>query len=929
MLIALVGLPQTAEQDWDLGWEVWALLVFATLGPARAHEHPLVPLDPRIGPARATLAANLQPFVAAVLAVILLSEPLGLLQIARRRAHRAPGSSRPPPAASRRRRPRIGHMSEHDFMPIDGWDHLELWVGNAKQAAYFYEHAFGFTRTAYAGPETGVRDRASYVLEQGDIRFVLTSGLRADSEICSWAATQGRQRAATSRSPSPTRPNAYRQAVQRGARGVVEPHWVEDDHGRVELAAIATYGDNIHTFVNRSEYAGAVPARVPVASRRTARPARGVGLIAIDHVVGNVELGRMDEWVEFYERVLGFTQLTHFSDEDISTEYSALMSKVMTDGEGKIKFPINEPAEGKRKSQIEEYLEFHGGPGVQHVAHAVARTSSRPSPRCASTASSSSRRRTRTTTIVQERVGEIDENWDDLRSMGILADRDEEGYLLQLFTKIVQDRPTLFFEVIERHGSRGFGIGQLQVALRGDRARAGPPRQPLATAWRSPRRSTSAQGDADIAYQVIGDGPRDIVVVLDWASHLEALVEQPLHERSSFTALARFARVLWFDMRGVGMSGRSPERRAALEGWMDDLRRGHGRGGLRACDARRAGPSAAQMALMAAATHPERVDSLVLVNGCARFARADDYPAGLPEHMHEPYLDALEAAVGHGRRMRRARPVGRPTDRVSWSGGRGSSASARHRGRARDSCEAMLELDVRNVLPLVERPTLVVHSRDNAFVRVGHGRYLAEHIRGARLVERRQRRPLAAAGPGPARRDRGVRHRVAQRELGDADRVLATVLFVDVVGSTEYASELGDRSWRVALDRFEQVVRTALSASTTGGSSDIAGDGVLATFDGPARAIRCARRIRDEARRSGLEVRCGLHAGEVTRRAEGVAGIAVHIGARVSALAEPGEVLVTRTVRDLVAGSGIAFEERGEHELKGVPDRWALYAATG
>jgi len=350
-------------------------------------------------------------------------------------------------------------MSQHDFMPIDGWDHLEIWVGNAKQSAYFYESAYGFTRTAYAGPETGVRDRASYVLEQGDIRFVLTSGLRGDSEICRWAQAKGDSvRDVALAVPGAT--NAYRQAVQRGARGVVEPHWVEDDHGRVELAAIATYGDNIHSFVNRSEYSGAyLPGYVSASPN--GEPSRGVGLIAIDHVVGNVELGRMDEWVDFYARVLGFTQLTHFSDEDISTEYSALMSKVMTDGEGKIKFPINEPAEGKKRSQIEEYLEFHGGPGVQHVAmqsedivKSVAALREHGVLFIATPDTYYD--------IVQERVGEIEQSWDDLRAMGILADRDEEGYLLQLFTKIVQDRPTLFFEVIERHGSRGFGIGNFK-----------------------------------------------------------------------------------------------------------------------------------------------------------------------------------------------------------------------------------------------------------------------------------------------------------------------------------------------------------------------------------------------------------------------------------------------------------------------------------
>jgi 4-hydroxyphenylpyruvate dioxygenase len=259
----------------------------------------------------------------------------------------------------------------------------------------------------------------------------------------------------------PDATHAYRQAVQRGARGVVEPHWVEDEHGRVELAAIATYGGNVHTFVNRAQYEGPyLPGYVSVSPNGS--PSPGVGLTTIDHVVGNVELGRMDEWVSFYERVLGFQQLVHFSDEDISTEYSALMSKVMTDGKGKIKFPINEPAEGKRRSQIEEYLEYHGGPGVQHVAmqtddivrtvaalreHGVLFISTPDS----------------YYDIVRERVGEIEEDWDDLRRFGILADRDEDGYLLQLFTKIVQDRPTLFFEVIERHGSRGFGLGNFKA----------------------------------------------------------------------------------------------------------------------------------------------------------------------------------------------------------------------------------------------------------------------------------------------------------------------------------------------------------------------------------------------------------------------------------------------------------------------------------
>src|SRR5881394_3438245 len=257
-------------------------------------------------------------------------------------------------------------MSSTDFMPLDGWDHVELWVGNAKQAAYFYEHAFAFTRTAYAGPETGVRDRASYVVEQGDIRLVLTSGLRADNEVTQFACRHG-DAARTIALQVPSADDAYRTAVQRGARGIAEPHWAEDEFGRVELSSIATYGEVVHTFVNRSEYEDAyLPGYVAQPSTNGA--VAGVGLTNIDHVVGNVELGRMNHWVEFYERAFGMTEMIHFSDEDISTEYSALMSKVMTDGEGKIKFPINEPAEGKRKSQIEEYLEFNHGPGAQHIA---------------------------------------------------------------------------------------------------------------------------------------------------------------------------------------------------------------------------------------------------------------------------------------------------------------------------------------------------------------------------------------------------------------------------------------------------------------------------------------------------------------------------------------------------------------------------------
>jgi 4-hydroxyphenylpyruvate dioxygenase len=346
-----------------------------------------------------------------------------------------------------------------DFMPLDGWDHVELWVGNAKQAAYYYEHAFGFKRAAYAGPETGVRDRASYVLEQNDIRLVLTSPLRRGSEIGEFQHVHG-DGVKDIALRVPDAREAYRQAVQRGARGVTEPHEVEDEWGKVELATIATYGDVVHTFVTRSRYEGAyLPGYVVQES--SVEPS-DVGLLAIDHIVGNVELGRMDFWVEFYERVFGMTEMLHFTDEAISTEYSALMSKVMTDGQGKIKFPINEPAEGKRKSQIEEYLEFNHGPGSQHIA--MTTTS------IVQTVESLQRRGVDFLAtpdsyydITPDRVGEIDESWDDLHRLRILADRDDDGYLLQIFTKTAQDRPTLFFEVIERHGARGFGDGNFKA----------------------------------------------------------------------------------------------------------------------------------------------------------------------------------------------------------------------------------------------------------------------------------------------------------------------------------------------------------------------------------------------------------------------------------------------------------------------------------
>ncbi len=347
-----------------------------------------------------------------------------------------------------------------DPMPVHGIDHLELFVGNAAQAAYYYTHAFGFTETAYRGLETGSRDRVSYVVEQGRIRLVLTGTLTGDDEIAEHHKRHGDgvHKIALS---VPDATAAYEHAVAHGARGVQTPYELEDHHGQVRLASVATYGETQHLFVERSGYHGRfLPGFESSGPAAHNRP-DGL-LVGIDHVVGNVELGHMEEWVHYYERVFGMTELIHFSDEAISTEYSALMSKVVTDGSGRIKFPINEPAEGKRKSQIEEYIDFYRGAGVQHIA--VSTTD------IVRTVDELTARGVQFLPIppsyyaeVPDRIGAIDENLADLRRLGILVDRDDEGYLLQIFSRPVGDRPTVFFEVIQRHGARGFGEGNFKA----------------------------------------------------------------------------------------------------------------------------------------------------------------------------------------------------------------------------------------------------------------------------------------------------------------------------------------------------------------------------------------------------------------------------------------------------------------------------------
>lgn len=344
-----------------------------------------------------------------------------------------------------------------DFMPLIGYDHVEFWVGNANQAAYYYSKGFGLTPIAYAGLETGVRDRSSWVLRQGNITFAFTSALEGDHEIAEHVKLHG-DGVKVVALEVPDAEKAHKEATSRGAKSYLEPTEKSDDNGVLRTSGIYTYGETVHLFVDRSKYKGAfAPGYKPLDSVPDE-----AGLMEIDHVVGNVELGEMNRWVSFYEDVFGMTEMIHFSDEAISTEYSALMSKVCIDGTGKVKFPINEPAEGKRKSQIEEYLEYYKAPGVQHIAMSTGDI--------VKTVDQLRQRGIRFLWVpgtyyeeAMERVGEITEEYDDLRRLGILVDRDDEGYLLQIFTKNVQDRPTVFFEVIERHGSRGFGIGNFKA----------------------------------------------------------------------------------------------------------------------------------------------------------------------------------------------------------------------------------------------------------------------------------------------------------------------------------------------------------------------------------------------------------------------------------------------------------------------------------
>lgn len=346
-----------------------------------------------------------------------------------------------------------------DFLPLKGTDHVEFYVGNARQAAYYYRAAFGMTLVAYAGPETGQRDRASYVLQQGKVRFVFTTALHSDSTIAEHVHRHGDGVRVIALWVDDAR-QAWHETTSRGAQSIQEPIEMKDQNGHAVVSSIATYGDTVHTFVERTRYKGPfLPGFRAVERDAIARP---VGLLHIDHMVGNVGWHAMNEWVDFYAKVMGFSLYQHFDDKDISTEYSALMSKVMANGNGYVKFPINEPAEGRRKSQIEEYLEFYKGPGVQHIALATSDI--------LTTVSKLQQQGIEFLTVphtyyteLQNRVGNIDEGIEELERLGILVDRDDEGYMLQIFTRPVEDRPTLFYEIIQRKGSRSFGKGNFKA----------------------------------------------------------------------------------------------------------------------------------------------------------------------------------------------------------------------------------------------------------------------------------------------------------------------------------------------------------------------------------------------------------------------------------------------------------------------------------
>ena len=359
-----------------------------------------------------------------------------------------------------------------DFLPINGTDYVELYVGNAKQSAHFYKTAFGFQELAYAGLETGLKDRVSYVLVQDKIRLILTTPLDPENDLSHHIRKHGDGVKVIALLVDDAR-KAFEETTKRGAKAYMQPTVIKNDDGEIVQSGIHTYGETVHIFVERKNYKGLfMPGFV---AWKTEYQPTSTGLKYIDHMVGNVELGAMNKWADFYATVMGFANLVTFDDKDISTEYTALMSKVMSNGNGRIKFPINEPAHGKKKSQIEEYLDFYHGPGCQHIAVAT--------DDIVFTISEMRKRGVEFLYVpgtyydtVKDRVGIIEEDMEELKKWGIMVDRDEDGYLLQIFTKPVEDRPTLFFEIIQRKGAKSFGKGNFQAlfeSIEAEQARRG------------------------------------------------------------------------------------------------------------------------------------------------------------------------------------------------------------------------------------------------------------------------------------------------------------------------------------------------------------------------------------------------------------------------------------------------------------------------
>ena len=434
-------------------------------------------------------------------------------------------------------------------------------------------------------------------------------------------------------------------------------------------------------------------------------------------------------------------------------------------------------------------------------------------------------------------------------------------------------------------------------------------------------------GDVHIAYQVVGDGPLDLLELSNGTIlSIDAIADEP-HWRRWEERLASFARLIRFDMRGTGLSDASGDKPPSLDLWVEDA--------LAVLDAARSERAAlmgmstgGSIALKLAVDRPERVTAMVLVHATARTLRAVDYPQGVPEEVMNAFLGAMldtdQAAGSFDEVSIMATSLARDAQFREWwlrAGHRTSPSAARAQHRT------AFWLDVRDLLPEVAVPTLVIHRRDNPFMRVGHGRYLAEHIPAAKYVELRGADHLPFSGEADELLDEVQEFLTGERPVPGAERVLATVLFTDIVGSTERAALAGDHGWRQVLEQHNEIIRRQLGRFG-GREVKSMGDGVLAVFDAPARAIRCAIAIRDSLRATEIRVRAGLHTGEIELMAEDVGGIAVHIGARISALAGADEILVSSTVKDLVTGSGITFESRGTHTLKGVPDSWTLYSVT-